>query len=328
MGIENKQYAKLYSCFLAVYLLFTAAFLLCGAIRQGSWLEANFIWLWLIIFAGCSTFFALSVQMHKHGKREYVISTIYAVKKYRFLLEQMVARDFKVRYKRSVLGMFWSFLNPLLTMAVQYMVFSQVFRNIDNFVLYLLSGTIVFNFFSEAVGQALEAIVGNASLIKKVYMPKYIYPVTKVLSSGINFLTSLIPLFLVAFLTGGKFTTAYLMLPFVMVCVVLFSIGWGMLMSALMVFFRDIQFLWSVFSMLWMYLTPLFYPENILAERYAWVLKMNPMYYYVKFFRSIVLDAAAPQPELFAQCLLFSVCSVIIGGIVFKKTQDRFVLNI
>lgn len=328
MNEQHKQYLKLYSYFVAIYLVFTSAFYVCGAIRPGSWMESHFTYVWMTFFLAGSGLIGISVWMHAHGKREYLISTIYAVKKYRFLLQQMVARDFKVRYKRSVLGMFWSFLNPLLTMAVQYIVFSQVFRSIDNFVLYLLSGTIVFNFFSEAVGQALTAIVGNASLIKKVYMPKYIYPVTKVLSSGINFLTSMIPLLIVVFITGESISLPYLMLPYAMICVLLFSIGWGMLMASLMVFFRDVQFLWNVFSMLWMYLTPLFYPESILAERYAWILNVNPMCYYVKFFRNVVMDATAPEPELFAACLLFAVASVIIGGIVFKKTQDRFVLNI
>lgn len=240
----------------------------------------------------------------------------------------MVARDFKVRYKKSVLGMFWSLLNPLLTMAVQYMVFSQVFRSVDNFVLYLLSGTIVFNFFSEAAGQALGAIVNNASLVKKVYMPKYIYPVTKVLSSGINFLISMIPLVIAAFLTGEPVTLSYLVLPYAMVCVMLFSIGWGMLLSALMVFFRDVQFLWSVFSMLWMYMTPLFYPESILAEQYAWIMDINPMCRYVKFFREVVIDGMVPQPQLFVECFLFAAGAVLIGGFVFRRTQDRFIFHI
>lgn len=328
MREENKQYLKLYGFFLMMYLVFTAAFYICGAVRPDSWLEAHFTGMWLSVLTICSIFFGISAWMHRKGKREYVISTIYAVKKYKFLLQQMVARDFKVRYKRSALGMFWSFLNPLLTMAVQYMVFSQIFRNVDNFVLYLLSGTIVFNFFQEAVSQALGAIVNNTSLVKKVYIPKYIYPVTKVLSSGINFLISMIPLVLVALITGEQITISYLMLPYVMVCIVFFSIGWGMLLSALMVFFRDIQFLWSVFVMLWMYMTPLFYPESILAERYAWILDVNPMCQYVKFVRTIVIDGIAPEPELFLECLLFAACSVLIGGIVFKKTQDKFVLNI
>lgn len=257
-----------------------------------------------------------------------MIRYLSGIKKYRFLLQQMVSRDFKVRYKKSVLGMFWSLLNPLLTMAVQYMVFSQVFRSVDNFVLYLLSGTIVFNFFSEAAGQALGAIVNNASLVKKVYMPKYIYPVTKVLSSGINFLISMVPLVIVALVTGEAVTAAYLVLPYAMVCVMLFSIGWGMLLSALMVFFRDVQFLWGVFSMLWMYMTPLFYPEDILSKQYAWIMDVNPMCRYVKFFREVVIDGSVPSPELFLECFLFAAAAVLIGGAVFRRTQDRFIFHI
>ena len=159
-------------------------------------------------------------------------------------------------------------------------------------------------------------------------MPKYIYPVTKVCSSGINFLISMIPLVLVALLTGEPVTAAYLALPYAMVCVTLFSIGWGMLLAALMVFFRDVQFLWGVFSMLWMYMTPLFYPENILADRFMWMMNVNPMCRYVKFFREVVIDGTVPQPELFVECFLFAAAAVLVGGVVFRRTQDRFIFHI
>lgn len=181
------------------------------------------------------------------------------IKKYKFLLKQLVSRDFKTRYKRSVLGVFWSFLNPLLMMIVQYLVFSQLFKaDIDNYPVYLLSGLVVFNFFNEAVGQALISIVGNASLITKVYLPKYVYPITKVLSSSINLLMSWIPLMIAAFITGEGFTKAYLMIPYILICLVIFTMGWGMIMAAGMTFFRDLQFLWGIISMIWMYMTPIF----------------------------------------------------------------------
>ena len=127
------------------------------------------------------------------------------------------------------------------------------------------AGWLCLIFFNEGVGQALSSIVGNAALITKVYLPKYIYPVTRVLSSGINLLMSLAPLLLAAFLTGEKMTAAYLMLPYILGCVMVFTIGLGMALAAGMTFFRDIQFLWGVLSMLWMYLTPLFYPVSYLC---------------------------------------------------------------
>ena len=285
-----------------------------------------------IVIGGLLVFTAIyivSMLFYRKGKKELLFTTGLAVKKYGFLIEQLVNRDFKVRYKRSILGIFWSFLNPLLTMSVQYVVFSQLFKaDIENFPLYLLSGLVVFNFFNESVGLALGAIVYNASLITKVYVPKYIYPVTKVLSSAINFLIAMIPLFIVVLVTGEHITRAFLMLPYLMVCVIVFCIGLGMLMSALMVFFRDIQFLWGIISLLWMYMTPLFYPETIVAPQFRWILDGNAMYYYVRFIRTIVIGGVSPEPILYVQCALFSLGALLLGGIVFKKTQDKFVLNI
>lgn len=304
---------------------------LCIAVygKDQVWVGLHFgefvIGLWMVL----SLIYLFCARRHSQGKREWLFSTAFAVRKYSFLMEQLVSRDFKVRYKRSMLGMFWSFLNPLLTMIVQFIVFSQLFKGgIDNVAVYMLSGIVVFSFFTEAVGQALGAIVYNASLITKVYVPKYIYPVTKVLSSCVNFLISLGVLFVVVILTGEPITKAFLLLPFLLICVTLFSIGFGMLLSALMVFFRDIQFLWGIFSMLWMYMTPLFYPESILAEQFQWIFRCNPMYYYVKFMRSIVLEGVSPEPRLLAVCILFSIGALALGGVVFKKTQNKFILNI
>lgn len=293
------------------------------------WTGLHFIEIAISFWAILSIIYLYSAYRNATGKRDLFFSTALAIKKYGFLMEQLVSRDFKVRYKRSALGMLWSFLNPLLTMTVQFIVFSQLFKaGIDNVAAYMLSGIVVFGFFSEAVGQALGAIVYNASLITKVYVPKYIYPLTKVFSSGVNFLISLGALFIVVLVTGAPVTKAYLLLPFVIVCVTLFSIGFGMLLSALMVFFRDVQFLWGIFSMLWMYMTPLFYPETILAKEFRWIFKCNPMYYFVKFTRSIVLDGISPEPRLYVICAVFSIGALALGGVVFKKTQNKFILNI
>lgn len=255
--------------------------------------------------------------------------TFFLLRRYEFLIKQIVRRDFKVKYKRSVLGMIWSLLNPLLTMVVQYVVFSKLFRaNIENYPVYLLSGTVVFSFFTESAGLALTSIIANAALITKVYVPKYIYPVTKVLSSLINLLLSMVPLFFMMMFTGEKVTKAFLLLPLILLCVLVFTIGIGMLLSALMVFFRDMQFLWNIISMLWAYLTPLFYPENIIPEQYKFLHTFNPMYYYVKAFRTIVMDGISPEPKMYALCALMAFLSLAVGATVFKKTQDRFALNI
>lgn len=278
----------------------------------------------LILFYFCWVYSRIRM-----GKKTLLGTIIGIWERYRFLFQQLVSRDFKTKYKRSVLGYLWSFLNPLLTMLVQYIVFSTIFRSdIKNFPVYLLSGIILFNFFSDAVGQGLSAIVNNSSLITKVYVPKYIYPVTKVISSSINLVISVIPLMLVALFTGAPMTKALLLLPFGLICLIVFSIGLSLALSSAMVFFRDTQYLWGIISLAWMYATPLFYPENIIPPQYKLIQRLNPMYYIVKFVRTLMIDGVSPEPIQYAYCLIFSICMLGIGAVIFKKTQDRFVLYI
>lgn len=261
------------------------------------------------------------------GKKSLLINALTAMNKYRFLIKQLVSRDFKAKYKRSILGVFWSFLNPLLTMIVQYIVFSNLFRfDIPHYPVYLLSGIIVFNYFSEACGMALTSIIGNASLITKVYVPKYIYPLTRILSSLVNLLISMIPLIIVTIFSGLYPRAVYLLIPFMLVCLTMFCLGLGMLLSAAMVFFRDIQFLWGVLTMIWMYLTPIFYPESILPNEVAWILKFNPLYYFISFLRSCVIEGVSPEPIIYVQCFLIALGVLAIGAFTFKKSQDKFVL--
>ena len=184
------------------------------------------------------------------------------------------------------------------------------------------------NFFNEAIGQALISIVGNASLITKVYLPKYVYPITKVLSSSINLLMSCIPLIIAAFITGESFSKAYLMLPYILICLVIFTMGWGMIMAAGMTFFRDLQFLWGIISMVWMYITPIFYPLSIIPKGIRSYFEYNPMLHYVNAIRSIVLEGVTPKPIEFMICTLVAFVMFAIGGFIFKKAQDKFVFYI
>ena len=268
-----------------------------------------------------------SYKRWQQGKPSALVKAVVAVQKYRFLIKQLVDRDFKAKYKRSVLGVFWSFLNPLLNMAVQYVVFSNLFRfDIPYFPVYLLCGNVIFTYFSESCGMALTSIVGNASLITKVYVPKYIYPLTRILSSLINLLISMIPLIVVALISGLLPAPAYILSLYAFVCLALFCLGLGMLLSAAMVFFRDIQFLWGVLTTIWMYLTPIFYPVSALPEAAQRIVMMNPLYYYVTFVRTCIIDGVSPEPTMYAQCLLYAVAALVIGAWVFKKNQDKFVL--
>lgn len=306
-------------------------FALCAGVQT-----RTFLWLgtyyWYLAGAGFVLLAGYCVSLlvrNKAGKRSALLNVFVAFSRYKYLMKQLVSRDFKTKYKRSVLGVLWSFLNPLLTMLVQYIVFSTLFKSdIPNFALYLLSGIVCFNFFSEATSMSLTSIVGNASLITKVYMPKYIYPLTRVMSSTINFLLALIPLFAVVLVTGTPIRWSVLLLPLGIVCLFVLSLGVGLLLASAMVFFRDTQFLWGVVNMLWMYATPIFYPESIIPASVMPLYKCNPLYHIIRFIRIALMDGVSPEPKAYLLMLLASFVPLAIGTAVFKKTQDRFVLNI
>lgn len=248
---------------------------------------------------------------------------------YRFLLGQLVSRDFKTRYKRSVLGVLWSMLNPLLTMCVQYLIFSNLFRwDVNNYAVYLLVGTVTFNFFSEATQAALVSVTGSASLITKVYIPTYVFPVAKVLSACINLCFSTLALYFIIFVQGVPLNIFHLLIPVLYLMLILFSCGVGMILGALMVYFRDTQFLYSVLITLWMYLTPLFYTVDIIPDNLMVYYKLNPMYQYVTFFRTLVLDAAMPTLEQFAWCAGYAAAFMVVGVLVFRKLKRNFVLYV
>lgn len=296
----------------------------------------DYIWLglhyWTFAIVGgllLVTYLAYILFQKKRNRKSSLLYAMVAVKKYHFLIHQLVSRDFRTKYKRSVLGLFWSFLNPLLTMTVQYFVFSTIFKtSVPFYPVYLLTGIVMFNFFSESCGMALMSIIGNANLITKVYVPKYIYPLTRVMSSCINLLISLIPLFAVALISGVPFTQALLLFPFSLICLAIFCLGLGMLLAAGMVFFRDVQFLWGVVSMIWMYATPIFYPESILPDKFKFIFQINPLYYFINFARSCIISGISPEPIVYIQSLLFALGMLLIGAFLFKKSQDKFILYI
>ena len=172
----------------------------------------------------------------------------------------------------------------------------------------------------------MTSITGNASLIKKVYMPKYIYPFSKLFSSLINFGMALIPLLLVMLATGTALRPALLLLIFDILCLLGFVLGMILLLSTAMTFFQDTQFLWGVVSMMWMYLTPIFYTENIIPRNLLTLYHMNPMYQYITFARICIIDGISPEPMAYLWCLLSSIVVLTLGIWVFKRQQDKFVL--
>lgn len=247
--------------------------------------------------------------------------------KYNFLLSQLVERDFKTKYRRSALGILWSLLNPLLIMIVQYMVFSTLFRfDVPNYAVYLLSGIIMFNYMADATSQSMTCIIQNASLINKVYVPKYIYPFSRVLSSGVNFVFSLVALYLVIIVTGNEITYHHVALLYGIGCLFIFISGISFFLAALMVFFRDTQFLYSIVLTIWTYITPIFYPESILPKFMLTLLNFNPMYHFIRFIRVIILNNGFPDFMAWVYCALFALISLLLGLFVFQRTQNKFIM--
>lgn len=246
------------------------------------------------------------------------------------LLKQLIIRDIKLKYRRSYLGYLWSILNPLMLMMVLVIVFSNLFRfDIPNFPLYLISGQVIFSFMVEATNMSVWSITGNATLLKKTYVPKYIFTLSKVGSSLMNLLFSLGALLLVMLFTQADFSWNLLFFPVVILQVFVFSLGLGLWLAAITVFFRDIQYLWGVFVSMWMYLTPLFYPISIIPEEYQTLYKTaNPMYWYIEQFRDIVLYAKFPESNSIFMGSLVSIGILILGAWYFNKKQDEFILYI
>ncbi|MBR3333849.1 MAG: ABC transporter permease [Clostridia bacterium] len=280
----------------------------------------------LILAAAWIVIFAVGERVRRRGTNGLIWKIQEVARRYRYLLKQLIMRDFKVKYKASMLGVLWSFLNPLLMTLVYFLVFSNLFTNQEHFVVYLMTGTVLFNYVSEATSLGLGAIVGNVGLITKVYVPKYIYPVSRVLSSSINLLISMIPLLFLMVLNRLPFTKAILLIPVLVALLVVFCTGLSLILSALMVFFRDMQFLWSVLILMWNFLSPVFYPESIIPASFRGIYRMNPLYQYMSFMRSITLNGAAPGPDCFRFCLLASLISLILGCLVFRKLQPKFAI--
>lgn len=246
------------------------------------------------------------------------------------LLEQLVKKDIKLKYRRSFLGYLWSILNPLLIMIIQVIVFNNMFRfDIENLPVYLIIGSTIFNCIVDSTTQAMWSITGNAALIKKSYVPKYIFTIAKVSSCFVNTIFSLGAMVVVFFVCGIKININMSFIPMILLQVYIFSLGLGMLLAQLTVFFRDIQHIYSAFTTAWFYLTPVFYPITQLPFNVAWMIKhFNPIYSYITQFRTIILDCTFPDIRLIVYGFIVAIIMLIVGSWSFMKSQDKFILYI
>lgn len=250
--------------------------------------------------------------------------------RYKDLLRLLVEKQIKLKYRRSFLGYLWSILNPLLIMVVLTVVFSAMFkRNIENYPVYLLCGRMLFDFMNTSTHQAIFSITGNAALLKKCYVPKYVFTFARVTAALVDLIFTMGALIIVCVFTGHRATWYVLLCPFVLLQLYVFCMGLGLFLAQANVFFRDIQFIYSAITTAWMYLTPIFYPIESLSEQLAWGIKQfNPMYFYIEQFRNLVYTGCMPEPSLILAGCVAAVAMMVIGVWSFARSKDKFILYI
>lgn len=246
-----------------------------------------------------------------------------------FLFEELVKRDFEKKYKRTALGMAWSVLSPMLTLLVMKIVFTRFFgKDTPHYTTYLFAGNIIMSYYREATNNGMSSLMNNASVITKINIPKYLFVLSQNVSALINFLLTVVVFFVFALLDGITLHPRMLMLFYPTLCLIIFNIGVGMILSALFVFFRDIRYLYSVFLMLLQYLSAIFYTVDRFPASAQKLFLLNPIYVYIKYFRTIVISQQIPSPAYHALCAMYAVVLLIIGGVIYKKYNHQFVYYI
>lgn len=250
--------------------------------------------------------------------------------KYRDLLKLLVTKNIKLKYRRSWLGYVWSILNPLLIMVVMTVVFSTMFkRNIENFPVYLFCGQLLFNYMNTSTTQSIFSITGNAALLKKTYVPKYLFTVARITSGLVDLLFSLGALVIVILVTRAKVTWYALLFPFVLLQLYVFCIGLGLFLAQASVFFKDTQFIYNAVTTAWMYLSAIFYPVESLSAELAWGIQhLNPMYFYIGQFRALIHAGTLPEMYQVVSGIISAVVMLLVGMWSFLKTKDEFILHI
>ncbi|MBS5325122.1 MAG: ABC transporter permease [Lachnospiraceae bacterium] len=249
--------------------------------------------------------------------------------KFQPLLSELVARDIKIKYRRSVLGVLWTLLNPLCMMIILSIVFSSIFKfDVENFPLYVLSGQVIFNFFNDSTTSSMSAIISSASLIKKVYVPKYLFVLSRVMSSFINLMASFTALLLVMVATRAELHWTVFLSVIPLAMVVLFSFGVGMFLAAITVRFRDVIHLYSVFTTGLLYLTPVIYPMAALPDVVKTIVMINPLTNYLLIFRDVMFNNTLPSVFSVLLGIAEAALALALGLYVFYKNQDEFILNL
>lgn len=244
--------------------------------------------------------------------------------RYRDLVAYLVARDLKVRYRRSSIGFAWTMLQPLLTMLVLNLVFSSIFRfEVENYAVYALAGILFWNFFSQSIITSMNSLRANATLLTKLPVPKFVFPLSTILAGVVNLLLALVPLFLILVVTGHPLRPSLLFLPVAIVIAATFTFGAGLLLAPLAAFFSDVVELVTVVMTLAMYLTPVFYPMEIIPDRLLWVVRFNPLRSVLEVFRDPIYYGKVPPLPHLTVAVGAALLALAIGALSFRRLSDR-----
>ena len=246
-------------------------------------------------------------------------------RRHRFLFEELVKRDFKKKYKRTVLGMGWSMLMPLLTLLVMKVVFEQFFgRTTEHYTTYLFCGLLVFNWFAESTNGGMRSLYSNASIFTKVNVPKYLFIFAGNVQTLINFGLTLTVFFLFCLLDHVAFTWRFVLLLYPIATLLVLNIGIGMILSALYIFFRDMDYLWGVFIQLLMYGSAIFYQVDRMPSNIQLAFALNPVYRHISYVREIVLTGAIPSLAEHLTLAGFAFAAFLAGALMYKRYNTRF----
>ena len=244
--------------------------------------------------------------------------------RHRTLLGVLVERDLKVRYKRSVLGLFWTMLNPLLMMIVFSVVFAEIFRfSFEHFTIYFLSAFVLWNFVAQTTSWSTACLLGYAPLIRKIYVPAAVFVLATVLSGLVNMLLSLVPLAAIMLVVGHPIRASVMFLPVAILLAVFFAFGLSLLLAGICIEFNDVVQIYQALLVAWMYLTPIVYPLEAVPERFRWIIFANPMYYLVESFRAPIYAGALPDGRAIAWSALWGLGALVSGWWLFERRADR-----
>ncbi|MBS7526614.1 ABC transporter permease [Fusibacter paucivorans] len=277
------------------------------------------------IFVYCGILLIFSASLIAALRLIYNDHSLIKLQKHKFLFTQLVKRDFTLKYKRTILGMLWSVLSPLFNLLIMWLIFKRLLGNsVDHFVVYLFSGQLVFSYFSDATNQGMTSLIDNASIFTKVNVPKYMFLFSKNISSLINFGLTLIIFFIFVFLEGIPITEYYIMLAYPIVCLILFNVGMGLVLSGMYVFFRDMQYLWGIATQLIMWLSAIFYSIDSYPQVGQNLFLLNPIYLFIRYIRKIVIEGQVPSVGFHLIMGGYTVLVLLLGFRMYKKNNHSF----